>query len=552
MNTPNNLRELLTESEKRFSDRPAFILKDEEGKECTVTYKKLKKDAESLGTALIYELGLKDKKTGIMGENSYQWCLSYLAVTGGVGVAVPVDKELPAEEVGNIISFAGLECIICDGKSAEKLLSARYTAGREITIVCTENVEGTVFFDDLLRKGEHLISEGKRDYFSAETDSEKTAVLLFTSGTTGMAKGVMLSHKNLISDLICVSKRIKIGENDRTLSVLPLHHTYEAISFLMIIHSGGSIAFAESLRTLKEDFLFYRPTAFVTVPLLLEKLHRRIMLSIEQQGKRKKIQFFSVISSAVSEDKRKKIFSDVHAFFGGRLNKIVVGAAALQKEVAEDFLMFGIPVIIGYGLTECSPIVICNSPENLAPDSIGKPLDGVEVKIENPDEKGIGEICVKGPMVMRGYYKNKVATDEVLKDGFLYTGDLGYRDKNGNYHITGRKKNVIVTKNGKNIYPEEIEYYLLKNSVIADVMVYAEDDSIVSAQIIPDTAEIERKLKKTDLTEQEIHKAVIEAVRNTNRKLPSYKNIKKVNLRSKDFIRTSTKKIKRDEKENKE
>ncbi len=552
MNTPKNLRELLTESEKSFSDRPAFVMKDEEGKECTVTYGKLKNDAESLGTALIYELGLKEKKTAVMGENSYQWCLSYLALAGGVGVAVPLDRELPLQETENIISFAGIEAVICDGKSAEKLLRARYTAEREIKIICTENIEGTIFFDDLLQRGETLISEGKRDYFSAEIDREKTAVLLFTSGTTGMAKGVMLSHRNLISDLLCVSKRIKINENDRTLSVLPLHHTYEAISFLMIIHSGGSISFAESLRTLKEDFAFYRPTAFVTVPLLLEKIHKRIMLSIEKQGKRKKVQFFSVISSAVSEEKRRKIFSDVHAFFGGKLNKIVVGAAAIQKEVAEDFIMFGIPVIIGYGLTECAPIVICNSPENLTPDTIGKPLEGVEVKIENPDEKGIGELCVKGPMVMLGYYKNRVATDEVLKNGFLHTGDLGYRDKNGNYHITGRKKNVIVTKNGKNIYPEEIEYYLLRNSVISDVMVYAEDDSILSAQIIPDTEEISRKQKKTDLTEQEIHKAVIEAVRSTNRKLPSYKNIKKVTLRNKDFIRTSTKKIKRDEKENKE
>ncbi len=552
MKGPENLRELLCESEKEYGYRPAFILKDEEGQIKNVTYSRLRKDAEYLGTALIYELGLKGKKIAVMGENSYFWCLSYLALTGGVGVAVPLDRELPSQEAENIIVFAGIDAVICDGKSAEKIISVKYASGRDFKIICTENIKGTVFFDDLLRKGENLISEGKRDYFSAEIDKDKTAVLLFTSGTTGMAKGVMLSHANLISDLICVSERVKIGQDDRTLSVLPLHHTYEAISFLMVIYSGGSVAFAESLRTLKEDFALYRPTAFVTVPLLLEKIHKRIMTAIEKQGKRKKVHFFSVISSAVSEEKRKKIFSDVHAFFGGRLNKIVVGAAALQKEVAEDFIMFGIPVIIGYGLTECSPIVICNGHENLTPDSIGRPLKGVEVKIENPDEKGIGEICVKGSMVMIGYYKNKVATDEVLKDGFLHTGDLGYKDKNGNYHITGRKKNVIVTKNGKNIYPEEIEYYLLRNPVISDVMVYSEDDSILSAQIIPDTDEIERKLKKTGLTETEIHKAVIEAVRSTNRKLPSYKSIKKVTLRNKDFIRTSTKKIKRDEQENKE
>jgi len=552
MNTPENLRELLTESERRYGNRSAFILKDEQGREKTVTYSKLKSDAEGLGTALIYELGLKGKKIAIMGENSYCWCLSYLAVTGGVGVAVPLDKELPAEELRNIVSFAGLECIICDGKAAEKILRDAYLSERGLKIVCTENLKGTVFFDDLVRKGESLIDEGKREYFTAVTEGDRMAVLLFTSGTTGMAKGVMLSHRNLISDILCVSERVKINENERTLSFLPLHHTYEAIAFLMIMLFGGSIAFCDSVRTLKEDFAFYRPTVFVTVPLLLENLHKKIMSSIEKQGKRKKVQFFSVISSAVSEEKRRKIFSDVHAFFGGRLSKIVVGAAALQKEVAEDFIMFGIPVIIGYGLTECSPIVICNSSENPLSDSIGRPLEGVEVKIENPDEKGIGEICVKGPMVMLGYYKNQVATDGVLKEGFLHTGDLGYRDKTGNYHITGRKKNVIVTKNGKNIYPEEIEYYLARNPVISDVLVYAEEDGILSAQIIPDTGEIERKLKKTDLTEQEIHRAVIEVVRSTNRKLPSYKSVKKVTLRTKDFIRTSTKKIKRDERENRE
>ncbi len=552
MNTPQNLKDLLLSSEYKFSDRPAFYIKDNDGKKTTVTYSRLKKDAENLGTALIYELGLKGKKTAIMAENSYRWCLSYLSITGGVGTVVPLDREIPDEELENIIAFSGIDCIICDKKSAEKVIAGKYAVNRNIKIICTENADGTIFFDDLLRKGEKLLCEGKADYLSAEIEKDKMAVLLFTSGTTGMAKGVMLSHENLCSDLICVSERVKISEDDITLSVLPLHHTYETIAFLMIIYSGGAISFSSSIRTLREDFAFYRPTAFVTVPLILEKLHRKIISGIEKQGKRKKVQFFSVISPAISEERRRKIFSDIHDFFGGRLNKIVVGAAALQKEVAEDFLLFGIHVIIGYGLTECSPIVICNSPENLTPDSIGKPLKGVEVRIENPDEKGIGEICVKGPMVMLGYYKNKIATDEVMRNGFLYTGDLGYKDKNGNFHITGRKKNVIVTKNGKNIYPEEIEYYLLKNPVIADVMVYAEGDSIVTAQIIPDIEQINKKLKKSEATKNEIYKAVIEAVRNLNKKLPSYKNLKKVSVRTKDFIRTSTQKIKRDEDRNKE
>lgn len=550
MNGPQNLRELLVLSEEKHREREAFLFRDEEGKKKTVTYEQLKKDADCLGTALICEMGLKDKKIAVMGDNSYEWCLSYLSITGGVGTAVPLDKELPTEEIYNILSFAQIEAVICDKKTSTKIIAARHFAKRELKIICTDNVENTVFFGDLLRKGQMLLNEGKSDYIYSDIKSDETAVLLFTSGTTGMAKGVMLSHGNLCSDLICVSKSVQITKDDVSLSVLPLHHTYEAIAFLMIIYSGGAISFCKSIRTLRDDFSFFRPTAFVTVPLMLEKLHKRIMNEIEKQGKRKKVQLFSVIAGAINEEKRKKIFADIHSFFGGRLNKIIVGAAALQKEIAEDFYLFGIPVLIGYGLTECSPIVICNSAENLTFDSIGRPLEGVEVKIENPDEKGIGEICVKGPMVMQGYYKNKVETDKVLIDGFLHTGDLGYKDKNGNYHITGRKKNVIVTRNGKNIYPEEIEYYLLRNSVIADAMVYAEDDSIISVQIIPDEEEIGKKLKKSVITRQEVDKAVTEAVRNTNRKLPSYKNIKKVNIRSKDFIRTSTQKIKRDEEEN--
>lgn len=549
MKGPTNLKELLLESERKYKERPAFLLRDGEGNKKSITYERLKRDVEALGTTLIYEMDMRNKSIAIIGENSYEWCLSYLAVTGGVGTAVPLDKEMPLEELENIIGFAEAKCIICDGKRAELFKKSMYIKSLGIKLICIENKEGTIFFEDLLRKGKGLLESGSRDYLSRTIEAEATAVLLFTSGTTGMAKGVMLSHKNLCSDLACVSERIRVSR-EIALSFLPLHHTYEAIAFLMVISVGGAIAFCNSPRKLKEDFAFYSPTVFVTVPLLLEKLHKKIMNSIEEQGKRKKLQFFSVISPAVSEEKKRKIFRDIHEFFGGSLNKIIVGAAALQKEVAEDFTAFGIPVIIGYGLTECSPIVICNKPEALTCDSIGTPLEGVEAKIINPDEKGIGELCVKGPMVMKGYYKNQEATEKVLKDGFLHTGDLAFKDKNGNYHIAGRIKNVIVTKNGKNIYPEEIEYYLLKSPVIADAMVYAEKDGILSVQIIPDKEEIAKRLKKTAPDTTEIHKAVIEAVRSTNRKLPSYKSIKKVTVRAGDFIRTSTKKIKRDEEEN--
>lgn len=549
-----NLRELLEASGREYSGRSAFLLRDEEGDMKTVTYATLKKQSEYMGTSLMYDLSLQNKKIGLIGENSYEWCLSYLSITSIGSVVVPVDKEITVEELENIISFAQLEAIICDRKASSKVLAARQFINSSLTVICTEPTENndkTIAFSELLCKGEAHIKKGDRDYFTVRIDKDKTAALLFTSGTTGTPKGVMLSHYNLCSDLTGVYERVRVEKDDVSLSVLPLHHTYEAIAFLMVIFSGAAISFNKSIRTLKNDFDFFRPTVFVTVPLMLEKLHRKIISEMERKKKRKKVQMLSVISSAINEEKKKKIFADIHSFFGGRLKKIIVGAAAIHAEVAEDFSLFGIPVIIGYGLTECSPIVICNSTDSLTFDSIGKPLSSVEVKLEDRDEKGIGEICVKGPMVMKGYYKNQVETDRVIIDEYLHTGDLGYRDKNGNYHITGRKKNVIVTANGKNIYPEEIEYFLVKNAVIKDAMIYAENDAIISAQILPDEEEIKRKLRKDSVSAEETEKIITEAVRATNRKLPSYKNIKRVKIRDKDFIRTSSHKIKRDKEENK-
>lgn len=545
-----NLKELYTESCSKYKDNTAFHFFTQEGETATVSYEKFKTDIDALGTALLADMGLKGEKIALMGENSYRWCVSYFAVASGVGVVVPLDKETPAEELKNIISFADIKVVIGDKGAVKKIKENRYMFDEDLVIISMNDEEDTISFSYLLNAGAAFVSGGNKEFTDAQIDEDILAVLLFTSGTTGMAKGVMLSHRNLCSDLINVKRYVKIEETDVSLSVLPLHHTYEAIAFLMIIYSGAAVSFARSVRHLKEDFRIFRPTVFVTVPLMLEKLHRKIIDDIERQGKRKKMQMLSVVSSAVSEEKKRKVFAAIHELFGGRLKKIVVGAAALHSEVASDFALFGIPVIIGYGLTECSPIVICNSLDDCTTDTIGKPLKQVEAKIADPDEKGIGEICVKGPMVMLGYYNNEEETAKVLVDGFLHTGDLGYKDKNGNYHITGRKKNVIVTRNGKNVYPEELEYYLSKHAVIADSMVYAHSDGIVTAQIIADEKEIKKKLGKENLDKSDIDKAVTEAVRSTNRKVPSYKNIKNVIIRNKDFVRTSTHKIKRGEQEN--
>lgn len=527
----NNFRELLSESEERFSERIAFLQKNAQGEVETVTYKKFKSDAEALGKALLNR-GFGNKKIAVSGKNSYEWCLCYLAVTCFVGVIVPLDRDLPSEEFCNILEFSEAEVFIGDTKALSKVSDS----------------DRKLFLFDMAKDIKELIEEGENlsdDLLIGSVDNEKMSVLLFTSGTTGMTKGVMLSQKNICSDIMAVFPNVEATEKDRSLSVLPLHHTYECIAFLMIIYCGGSVAFSEGIRTLKEDFQLFRPTVLVCVPLLLERFHKLILKNMKDAGKRQKAKFITGISGIIPTENRKKIFSEIHSFFGGKLKKIIVGAAALNEETGRDFTAFGFTVIIGYGLTECSPIVICNSVHSALIDGIGKPLSSVKVKIRNEDEKGIGEICVKGPMVMLGYYKNPEATSLVMKDGWFYTGDLGYKDKDGNYHITGRKKNVIVTRNGKNVYPEELEFYLLRSGIIKEAVVTSERGDIITAHVFPNEALIAEKFKKDNVSEAEIKKAVTQTVREVNRKVPSYKNIRDIVIRNTEFSKTTTHKIKR-------
>ncbi|MBO5937819.1 MAG: AMP-binding protein [Clostridia bacterium] len=546
MDKANTLKELLTISERKYSKNTAFYLKDKGGAIYEVTYEKFRSDCESLGTALICELQAKGRNVAIFMANSYEWCVSYLAVAGGVGTVVPLDKELPCQELYNIAQFAEIDTVITDSYGY-KVLSQDEEKKKSLKIITVgeEKYEDTHSFCQLLTKGEELLSSGRRAYLDAVTCPEEVAALLFTSGTTGMTKGVILTNSNLCSDIEAVKQSVSLREDDVSFSVLPLHHTYEAIAFLMIISSGAAISFCESFRRLRENFSEYRPTIFVTVPLLLENLHKRITMRMEEEGKGNAARLITKVSTVLPAESRKKIFSEIHGFFGGRLRLIICGAAALQKQTAKDFASYGIPVIIGYGLTECSPIVICNNDTSPTADTVGKPLAGVQVKIVNPDENGIGEIAVKGPMVMKGYYKNQAQTDKVIIDGWFYTGDLGFADKNGNYHITGRSKNVIVTANGKNIYPEELEYYLSKENVIGECVVCSESDDIICVEILPSIEDVKKKLRKENPTDEEIHSAVKEAVRAVNKNLPGYKRMRKVTIRKEAFEITTTHKIKR-------
>lgn len=555
-----DFKDLLHQSATLFPSRPAFRVRGNDGEIYDITYPKLLETTEYLGSALC-DLGLKGAKIAIIGKNSHKWCTAYFAVTCGTGVVVPIDKELPSQDILNILISADCKAIFFDEKSWDKISGIVDELPQDMLYISFENKQdfiNVLSYERLIERGESLVKFGYTDYTEAQIDPEALGSLIFTSGTTGMAKGVMLSQRNICSDITAVASVVKIVPEDTILSVLPLHHTYEcSLSFLMLMYSGGCFCFCEGLRYIQRDMQEYEPTVFVTVPLMLEKMHARILKKVSE---RKMGRFALTLGKVVQGNGdgfvaglTEKIFAEVKKQFGGRLRLIITGAAALNPEVAKDFKTFGIPVYIGYGLTECSPLVIGNNDRLQLPDSVGIPLPGVEAKINNPDNNGVGEIFVKGPMVMMGYYNNEEATKEVItEDGWFKTGDMGKVDEENCFKIVGRCKNVIVTKNGKNIYPEELEYYLNKNPYVSESMVFgadcdeAEEGTQVEAKIFPDITEITGKFKNQEPpTKEQIFKAISEVVKEVNRKLPKYKHIKKFDIRENEFIKTTTNKIKR-------
>lgn len=546
------LRDMLYFNALRYGLRTAAVLPDGS----PVSYKQLLRHVNYLGTALFKTLSLEKKSVAVCSKNCYEWCVSYFAVSCGGGTVVPLDREMDADGLWNAISFSGCKGIFCDEKVCKKLLSAKKKLPRGFKIICFSPFENEKVFSfaSLMAEGEKLLKDGARDYTLVPLNKDAASFLIFTSGTTGNAKAVMLSHSNLVSDLCGVLDRIGLSCADSTLCVLPLHHTYQTIVLLAILYIGGSVGFCSSLRRMSEELSAFRPTVFVTVPLMLEKMHTRILKKLSSQSSIKRAFTIGRVSQTLvkhAPELKKKMYHVIHEAFGGNVRMIICGAAALNSDVASDFYSFGLPVIIGYGLTECSPIVICNSFSQPLPDGVGKPLDNCTVTIQNPDDNGIGEICVDGPMVMLGYYKNKKATALVKKGGVFHTGDLGYCDNAGFFHITGRSKNVIVTKGGKNIYPEEIEYYLNSDPVVLESLIFGEEkkgNEAVVAQVVPDEDAIKEKLQKEELTHEDINEAVSDVVKGINKKLPSYKSIRRFSIRRHEFEKTSSQKIKRPKK----
>lgn len=549
-----NIKEMIDQSVSLYSGKNAFRVK-RDGQIICITYKEYSEKINGMITALLAQ-GYSDSKIAICANNCYEYCLTYLSVVCSGNVIVPVDKELHEEDITGILEASDSEVLICDDYFLKRNDISHFSKYRILYLGSDEKYAGLESFDSFVQKGMELNSSGKELYKDVKQDPEKLCTLLFTSGTTGTSKGVMLCQRNFVFEIIAAMKVVKINPEDCCISLLPLHHTFESsIMIFFAVYCGAEITFCESLKYVLKNMSEFNPSVFVAVPLLLETVHRRIMKTVRKKAHGELLfRTGTVLTRAAGKvgiDLRKVFFKEIQETFGGNMRLIICGGAPINPQIIKDFDAFGIQVIFGYGLTECAPLAILNNDFVRSTDSIGVPLPGVDTKIINRDENGIGELCVKGGMVMLGYYKNPKATAEVLdEDDFFHTGDMGYVDSKGHYHITGRCKNVIVTSNGKNIYPEELEYHLCKSDFIASAMVEGKEDEHgelqVHAQIYPDKAEIKEFLDK-EPSEEEVKAVIKKVIDNVNESVPGFKKIKSYYIRTTEFIMTTTQKIKRND-----
>ena len=551
-----DLRDMLEKSGELYGDRPAYIFKtEEEGKFREITHKEFRDHVKALGTKFV-NIGLKDKRVAVISENRYEWGIVYLAVVNGTGVIVPLDKSLPENEIESLIIRSEVEAIVYSEKYNDIMNKIKKEGNTKIKYFISmdlEKEENGIYSEyELIKQGKELLEKGNREFLDANIDPDKMAIMLFTSGTTAMSKAVMLSHKNICANIMDITSVLSIYDTDRFLSFLPLHHTFECTTgFLYPLSRGSSIVFCEGIRHIADNLKEYQASVMVSVPILFEAMYKKVMKTIEKKGKLKTVQKGIKISQFLLKfgiDIRKKLFKEIHDTLGGKIRVFVAGGAALDPEAEKGFNELGFTLYQGYGLTETSPVIAAEDDKYQRLGSIGKAFPSLDVKIEDPNEEGIGELLVKGPSIMLGYYNNEEATKETItEDGWLHTGDLARIDKDGFIFISGRKKFVIVLKNGKNIYPEEIETLINKIEGVKESFVYGkpEDDGDykICAKIVYDEELVEEVFGTKDA--KELKEKIWQEVKKMNKTMPAYKYVREISITNKELIKTTTQKVKR-------
>lgn len=572
-----DLKDMLNISRKQFADRTAFLTKPvKEHPYVPVTYRQYADDVDAFGTALLNDLHLDENTaTGIIGESRYEWYVSYLAIVNGASVVVPLDKELPPHELANLLCRSHIDALIISPSYFQKLHDAlQIIAEKKLDglrlkhiISMGDAAEAAMFaparydlhtFNALLAAGKTELANGNRSFVDYVIDPNRMRILLFTSGTTAAAKAVMHSHATVATNLMAMCKMVYIAKEDVFFSVLPLHHTYECTcGFLCPIYRGSCIAQCEGLRYILANLKEARATVMLVVPLIAETFYKKINKGIRvNKMTLAKVNFALTVTKAlrkVGVDKRRDFFKPILDQFGGALRLLIIGGAKVKPEIIDALNAFGLLTLQGYGLTECAPIIALNCDKNPKSSSAGQALPGVEIEVANPDENGIGEFIARGKNVMLGYYNDPAATAAAIdKDGFFHTGDLGYIDSENFVIITGRKKNVIVTTNGKNIYPEEIEGLLADSPLIQEVVVSGslnqKGETVITAEIFPDLEEVKAALNvaKAEMPDQAAMQHLLEqTVHEINHRLPTYKAVRQVVLRDTEFPKNTSKKIKR-------
>ncbi|MDO4486754.1 MAG: AMP-binding protein [Bacillota bacterium] len=559
-----DIKNMIETSAALYADNTAFMQKDSSDSPYReISYREMMDDVNGLGTALI-DKGLKGKRIAVIGENCYQWAVSYLAAVCGTGVVVPLDKELNEEEIRNLIIKADVECVLFAKKFKEMFIRMKASGQTSLKVLVDFNAKAEQ--DDvyawgvLKEEGKELIKSGNREFLDAEIDHDEMSIILFTSGTTGASKGVMLSHKNIAADLMVAPTVLKVYPWDIFFSVLPLHHTYECTAgFLMPIYKGAAIAYCQGLKYITKNLAEARPTMFLGVPAIFEKLYSTIWKNIRKQGKEKLLRRaikVNNITKKVGLDLGKKLFKQITDVFGGRMRLLICGGAAINPDVLNGLRDFGILALQGYGLTECAPLGALNPDTAPNASSIGVSFPGTPLKVMDVNEEGIGELCIKGENVMLGYYQMPEATAEVIdENGWFHTGDLGYIDENGYAYITGRKKNVIITKNGKNVYPEEVEYQLSTIPFVQEAFVFSQNssddqDTVIVASVRMDS-ELLDELLGSDYSDEDVKKLIWKEVDRLNDSAPNYRKIRRVLIRKKDFVKNTSNKLVRFDEDNK-
>lgn len=549
----SDLKDMLIKTKKLYGDRPAYKIKIKNGEYKVISHLEVRQMVDALGTSLI-EMGLKDKRIAIIGENRYEWEIAYLSIVCGTGIVVPLDKSLPESELESLIERSEIEAIFYSEKYEQILKKIQYNKNNKLKHLISmdkkKHDNGIYSQNELIKKGADLVKEGNRSFLDAKIDSEKMSIMLFTSGTTSSSKVVSLSHKNICSNLMDIGSILDVTSNDTLLSILPVHHVFECtVGFLFALYKGAQTVFSDGIRHVVDNLKEYKVSVMACVPGIYERIFMIIRKQIEKKFDLEEIlKKEEELKNATIEEK-KKAFKEIHDLLGGNIKLLISGAASLDASIEEKYQNLGLNLIQGYGLTETSPVVAIGTNKESKIGSIGKPVPSVEVKLVDVNDEGVGELVVKGPSVALEYYNDEENTRESFVDGWFYTGDLARIDKDGYIFICGRKKSVIVLKNGKNIFPEEMENLINKIEGVTESFVFGkqitEDKENVKINVL---IVFDRSVLKdvyNAKTDEEIYDALFKKIKEINNQMPRYKAIRGMVLTEKPLIKTTTNKIKR-------